>query len=51
MLVTHDAQRAARVADTAIVLADGCVVSRLGGSGLDSVELESAYLTATEGRS
>ena len=51
VLVTHDARRAARVADTAIVLADGCVVRRLGGSGLDPVELESAYLAATDGRS
>ncbi len=50
-LATHDARRAARVADTAIVLADGCVVRRLGGSGLDPVELESAYLAATDGRS
>ena len=51
VLVTHDAQRAAQVADTAIVLANGCVVRRLGGSGLDPVELESAYLAATDGRS
>jgi ABC-type multidrug transport system ATPase subunit len=51
VIVTHDAQRAARVADTAIVLVDGRVVRQLGGSGLDPVELESAYLAATDGRS
>jgi heme exporter protein A len=51
LLVTHDAQRAARVADTAIVLADGRVVKRLAGPDLDPVELEGAYLAAADGRS
>jgi len=50
VLVTHDAQRAARVADSAIVLSDGRIATRLGGSGLDPTELENAYLAATDRR-
>jgi heme exporter protein A len=50
VLVTHDAHRAARVADAAIVLSEGRIATRLGGDGLDPAALESAYLAATDRR-
>lgn len=48
VLVTHDVQGAAQVADTAIVMADGRIARSLSGAKLDAAELERAYLAASD---
>ena len=49
VLVTHEFQWAARVADAAIVMADGRIARDLSHAKPDAAELERAYLAATDG--
>jgi heme exporter protein A len=49
VLVTHDFTRAAEVADRAIVLSRGRIVSRIDTGELNADALERAYLEAAEG--
>ena len=49
VLVTHDVQWAAQVADAAIVMADGCIARDLCSAKPDAAELERAYLAASDG--
>ena len=48
VLVTHEFQWAARVADAAIVMVDGRIARDLSHARPDAAELERAYLAATE---